>query len=104
MQDARQSPRLSVNCPVSFVIENVAGTGTIYNLSERGCAIESDVAVPQEGYASLTITIPGMPDQLVVELARVCWMTRREFGLEFRVITRSARKRIERYLFRSQAA
>jgi len=89
---------------VSFVIENVAGTGTIYNLSEWGCAIESDVAVPQEGYASLSITIPGMSGPLVVELARVCWMTRREFGLEFRVITRSARTRIERYLFRSQTA
>jgi len=104
MQDARRAPRVSVNCPVSFVIENVTGTGTIYNLSEWGCAVESDVPVPQDGYASLSITIPGLPDPLVVDLARVCWMTRREFGLEFRVITRSARKSIERYLFRSQAA
>lgn len=104
MQDARRAPRISVSCPVSFVIENVTGTGTIYNLSEWGCAVESEVLVPQDGYASLSITIPGMPEPLVVELARVCWMTRREFGLEFRVITRSVRKHIERYLFRAEAA
>ncbi|MEQ1796262.1 MAG: PilZ domain-containing protein [Nitrospira sp.] len=104
MQELRSQPRFHVNCPVSFVVEDVAGTGVIFNLSEEGCAIESDVCVPQEGYASASLTIPGTSDPVVVDLARVRWVTRHEFGLEFRIISQAARKHIRRYLLLDQAA
>jgi len=104
MQELRSQPRFQVNCPVSFVVEEVAGTGIIFNLSEEGCAIESDVCVPQGGYASASLTIPGTSDPVVVDLAVVRWVTRREFGLEFRIISQDARKHIRRHLRFDQAA
>lgn len=104
MPELRRQPRFQVNCPVSFVVEDEAGVGVIYNLSEEGCAIESDVSVPQEGYASVSLTIPGASDPVVVDLARVRWVTRHEFGLEFRIISQAARKHIRRYLLLDQAA
>jgi hypothetical protein len=104
MQDARRCARMSVSCPVSFVVEDVAGTGRIYNLSEGGCAIESDVPVPQEGYATVSITIPDDPHSAVVVLARVRWVTRREFGLEFRIVSQAAAKSIQQFLRLDRAA
>ena len=104
MPELRRQPRFQVNCPVSFVVEEEAGIGVVYNLSEEGCAIESEVCVPQEGYASVSLAIPGAPDPVVIELARVRWVTRHEFGLEFRIISQAARNRIRRYLLHDQAA
>jgi len=104
MPELRHQPRFQVNCPVSFVVEDEAGIGVVCNLSEKGCAIESDVRVPQEGYASASLTIPGTSDPVLIELARVRWVTRHAFGLEFRIISRAGRKRIRRYLLLDQAA
>jgi PilZ domain len=104
MHEHRQIPRYQVECPVTFVVEDVPGTGTVFNLSEEGCAIETAVGVPTDGYISLSITLPDDMEPVVVDLARVRWVTRSEFGCEFRILSRSARKRLERYLLRDRAA
>ena len=104
MQENRLVPRHRVDCPVTFVVEDVAGTGTVFNLSEQGCAIESLAPVPNEGYASVSITLPDQADPVVVELARLRWVTRVEFGLEFRILSRTARRRLQRFLLIDQVA
>lgn len=104
MQEARRAARRVVECPISFVIEDVAGADRIYNLSEEGCAVESDVPVPQEGYAAVDIVIPGTSDPVNVELARVRWVTRHEFGLEFRIMSPAARKSLHDFLRLDRAA
>jgi hypothetical protein len=104
MPEQRQIPRYQVDCPVTFVVDDVPGTGTVFNLSEEGCAIETVVAVPADGYVSLCITLPGDVEPVVVDLARVRWVTRTEFGCEFRILGRSARKRLQRFLVRDRAA
>jgi hypothetical protein len=104
MQENRLIPRYRVDCPIAFVIEGVAGTGTVFNLSEQGCAVESPAPVPGEGYASASITLPEQADPVLVDLARVRWVTRAEFGLEFRILSRMARRRLQQFLFADQAA
>lgn len=104
MDNRRRAPRHDVHCPVAFVVEDVEGAGTVYNLSERGCAISTPVPVPSQGYASAAITLPDQPEPVQVELARVCWSTRTEFGLEFRILGRQARKRLMQFLFGAKAA
>lgn len=104
IQEKRRAPRYRVNCPVAFAVEDAAGTGTLFNLSEQGCAIESSTPVPDEGYASLSITLPDQAEPVVVELARVRWVTRTEFGLEFRILSRAARRRLQRFLLIDQVA
>ena len=104
MQEQRRRPRFPVHVAVSFVVEDTPGEGVVYNLSEEGCAIESDQMVPQQGYASAYLSFPGESQPAVVDLARVCWTTRREFGLEFRILSDPARGRIRRFLVRAQAA
>jgi len=104
MEEQRYVPRHHVECSVTFVVEDVSGTGTVFNLSQDGCAIESRVPVPPTGYASLFISFPGDPDPVVIDLARLRWVTRSEFGCEFRIMSQAARKRVQRYLVMDRAA
>ncbi len=104
MEEQRRAPRYQVDCSVTFVVEDTAGSGTVFNLSEDGCAIETTVPVPPTGYASLCITFPGDPDPVVIDLAQLRWVTRSEFGCEFRILGQTARKRVRRYLRMDRAA
>lgn len=104
MGELRQATRHQVDCSVTFVVEDISGAGTVFNLSEDGCAIETTVPVPPTGYASLFITFPGESDPIVIDLARLRWVTRSEFGCEFRIMSQTARKRVRRYLLVDRAA
>jgi hypothetical protein len=104
MLNRRRSIRLTVECPVSFAIEDVEGTGTVYNLSHDGCAVSTSVAVPDEGYASASLTLPGQAEPVLVDLARVRWATPTGFGLEFRILQPSSRKRLLRFIACAKAA
>lgn len=104
MTEGRRIPRHPAECPASFAVEDVFGVGVVYNLSDQGCAVTSAVSVPDEGYASVSITLPGEADPVLVELARVRWATRQEFGLEFRIISHAEKRRLQRFLSLDQAA
>lgn len=104
MPENRIVPRHRVDCPIAFVVEDVVGEGIVFNLSEQGCAIESSAPIPGEGYASASITLPGIAGPVVVDLARVRWVTRAEFGLEFRILSHAARRRLQQFLLADQAA
>ncbi len=104
MTEGRRVPRHPVECPASFAIEDVAGEGVVYNLTDHGCAIASAVSVPDDGYASVSITLPGQSEPVVVELARVRWVTRQEFGLEFRIMSRTAKHRLQKFRSHDQTA
>ena len=47
---------------------------------------------------SLQIMVPGQPTPIVVELGRICWSTRREFGVEFKVVPGDSKQRLEAFL------
>ena len=104
MMNKRRAPRLSVNCQVSFAIEDTEGTGTVYNISEHGCAVTTAVPVPDEGYASASITVPGQREPIIVELAHVRWASPNEFGLEFQILRGNSRRRLLQFLASAQAA
>ena len=104
MMNRRRSARLAVECAVSFAIEDMEGKGTVYNLSEHGCAVMTSTPVPDEGYASASITIPGQAEPILIELARVRWASPTEFGLEFQILRQSSRKRLLQFLTATKAA
>lgn len=104
MTEGRCEVRTKVECRVSFNVEDVSGEGVAYNLTERGCAISSTVSVPDDGYASLIIELPGQAEPAHIDLARVRWAMRQEFGLEFRIVNRSAKEQLLKCLALAQAA
>jgi hypothetical protein len=47
---------------------------------------------------SLQIMAPGQLTAIRVELGKVCWATRREFGVEFMVVLEDSKQRLNHFL------
>ena len=94
----RKDTRFSVRCPVTYVLEDKPCQGATFNLSRGGCAIESDEMAPEGESVSLQIMAPGQSTAIRVELGKVRWATRREFGVEFLVVLDDSKQRLNQFL------
>ena len=72
--------------------------GTTFNLSRGGCAIECEGMASVGETVSLEIMVPGKERPIVVELGKICWATRREFGVEFKVMPGDSKQRLDTFL------
>ncbi len=67
--ELRQSPRFPVQCPIAYSGNNIAGAGTVTNLSTGSSKVESDGSV-RPGLPLLKLycpfqsrlVFPGLPD------------------------------------------
>jgi hypothetical protein len=94
----RKDVRYQVECPVMFVVDGKPGEGKTYNLSRGGCAIETDLFVAVDDPVSLQIAVSNQPQPIVIELGKVRWATRREFGMEFMVVEGASKQRLDEFL------
>ena len=94
----RRDVRYQVKCPVAFVVDGKPGEGATFNLSRGGCAIETDLYVGAGGPISLQITVSSQPTPITIELGKVRWSTRREFGVEFMVVESASKRRLDDFL------
>jgi len=94
----RRDVRYQVKCPVAFVVDGKPGDGTVFNLSRGGCAIETDMYAGVDDPVSLQITVSTQPTPITIELGKVRWSTRREFGIEFMVVERASKRRLDEFL------
>lgn len=96
--ELRRGRRLPLQLPVSFASDEGAGTGVIYNLSQEGCAVESDTHMPVGSYLQIEVQMPAGDSPVFIEFAAVRWSTRTEFGAEFLTLSEQARQRLLKYL------
>jgi hypothetical protein len=102
--DQVMSHGLAQGCPLSgpmsrgFVVDGKPGQGTTFNLSRGGCAIDSDLYAAIDDPISLHITVSSQLTPIAIELARVRWATRRELGMEFMVVERASKQRLDDFL------
>ena len=83
---------------MNFSTDDIDGAGLVYNLAVGGCAVETEHSVGDHGYISLTITlVPGSPP-VSIELAKLRWATRREFGVEFLTVSGGDARRLEEFV------
>src|SRR5918996_84211 len=94
----RRDVRYEVRCPVAFVVDGKPGEGSTFNLSRGGCAIETELFTAVDDPVSLQITVSKQPTPIVIELGKVRWSTRREFGVEFMVVEGPSRRRLDDFL------
>ncbi len=94
----RRDVRYQVKCPVAFVVDGKPGEGSIFNLSRGGCAIESEMFAGVDDPVSLQITVSSQPTPITIELGKVRWSTRREFGVEFMVVESGSKRRLDDFL------
>lgn len=64
----------------------------------RRCAIESEMFAAADDPVSLHITMSSQPTPIVIELGKVRWATRREFGVEFMVVENVSKRRLDEFL------
>ncbi len=72
--------------------------GTTFNLSRGGCAIEAEGMATVGETVSLQIMVPGQATPISIELGKICWATRREFGVEFKVMPGDSKHRLDAFL------
>ena len=83
--ERRKSPRVDVNFKVSLAFKGgrTEGVGTLINLSMGGCSIETTTRVEEGAFLDLTLQTPGGDQTIRSEVARVRWIRRGAFGVEF---------------------
>ena len=94
----RRDVRYDVRCPVAFVVDGKPGEGSTFNLSRGGCAIETDTYAAVDDPVSLQITVSTQSTPITIELGKVRWSTRREFGVEFMVVEGPSKRRLDDFL------
>lgn len=70
------------------------GTGVLRDLSVFGCRIESSVTMIPDLSLTLRIEVPGLDSPLIIEGARVQWVSGQVFGLGAFRTTETERQRL----------
>lgn len=99
--DQRFCQRLPCEFPVTFSSDEIAGEGTVVDMSVGGWRIrvQSDTVVRKGTYLTLRMTPPDNdPTVMEVPLAVVRWSEGGEFGLEYLVIGAEAQQRLRRFV------
>jgi hypothetical protein len=96
MEGERQE-RKEVQLPVGF-IGDAKGVGTVRNLSNSGCKIESDCRVYVPQLLVLRLSLPHEISPIVIDVAAVRWIDSRTFGVQFISMKQPAQQCLDRYL------
>lgn len=74
--------------------------GTIVNLSEGGCHIESDSEVYTGIHLALGLHLPGEDSPISIEKAAVCWNRGRKIGVGFVTVAPPQQERLRHLITR----
>jgi len=98
MSDIRKHPRFPVDFGSTFSGEQVAGQGSIGNLSVGGCSIDSKVTLTASSTLALHIQLPDSRWPLQIEQAVVRWARGNTFGVEFLRISPESIDRLQQLI------
>ena len=74
--------------------------GTIVNLSESGCCVDSDTQVYTGIQLALSLHVPGEASPIYIEKAAVRWSRERELGVGFITVAPPHQERLGQLLAR----
>jgi hypothetical protein len=74
------------------------GTGIMLDLSAGGCRLESPVTVARGQLLELRVTVPGLESPIIIDGARVQWVSGQLIGLAFVRIRRTEKQRLDRVI------
>ena len=97
--ELRQSSRFPIHCPIAYAGGNLAGVGTVSDLSRGGCKVGSPTPVDTGTYLKLRIYFTRESKfPMKVDQAKVCWAMERAFGLEFIRMQPDEQVRLRRFV------
>ncbi len=93
-------PRPQVRWSVWFSGEHISisGTGTAFNVSEKGCKVVGGKTVPKGVELMLRLSFLGGEPPIDVDRAVVRWSKGREFGLQFIAMRPEAQEQLSRFV------
>jgi len=92
--------RLPVAYPVIFGGAPFVGEGVVSNLSLSGCAVTCERTVLTGSYVKLSVLLPDPTSSLFIELAKIRWVRKHTFGVEFIRLPTLTRCRLDRVVSR----
>ncbi len=91
-------PRHRARCAITFSGKAASGLGTVTNLTNIGCKVESGKGVPEGAELALRISLLDHEAPINVDQAVVIWSKGREFGLSFIDMGTQAQERLRRFV------
>ena len=91
-------PRHPARCSITFSGKAASGVGTLTNLTNIGCKVESAKSVPEGAALALRISLLDHEAAINVDQAVVIWSKGREFGLRFIEMRAQAQGRLRRFV------
>ena len=88
--------RLPVAYPVIFGGAPFVGEGVVSNLSLSGCSVTCERSVLTGSYVKLSVLLPDPTSSLFIELAKIRWVKKNRFGVEFIRLPTITRHRLDR--------
>lgn len=74
------------------------GTGIMLDLSAGGCQLESSLTIARDQLLELRVAVPGSESPLIIDGARVQWVSGRLIGLAFVRIRKTEQQRLDRVI------
>lgn len=96
--EQRRERRVHVQYPVSFEGNQGVGKGKLFNLSIRGCAVESGVSVQVGTTVTLRVYVPSHKEPIQISRAGVTWSAGQDFGLEFTDLDPKEEERLKKLI------
>jgi hypothetical protein len=96
--EVRPHQRIPVQCLVHIQSEDAIGTGTVWNVSVRGCRISTPMSLSVGTSVGLVILLPDPGGPTLVKTAEVCWMRGPEYGLHLVALHPMEAARIEGFV------
>lgn len=90
--------RLPVDYPVIFGGAPFVGEGVVSNLSLSGCTVTCERTVLSGSYVKLSVILPDPTSSLFIELAKIRWVQKNTFGVEFIRLPTITQHRLDRVM------
>ena len=97
-KEERKFRRFPVELSSLFSADGPEWSGTAVNLSREGCAIHSTTSVQKDDYLRLLIFPGANQTPIEVDVARVRWSAKEEFGVEFITLAPRDATRLQDFL------
>ena len=95
----RKFPRFTVTLPSTLIQKDkLRYTGSVKNLSRKGCRIESVIRPFSGMQLELHLQMPGDPKPIMITNAAVRWTGLHGIGLEFLTVSPPEQERLNRIL------
>lgn len=96
--EQRRDRRVQVQYPISFEGNQGVGKGKLFNLSARGCGVESGAFVQVGTTVTIRVYVPTHKEPIHVGRAGVTWSAGQDFGVEFMDMDPQERERLQKLI------